>query len=61
MYSVKFKLPTAMMRSILTFFTVLIVTGLVWLGNITPAFAQVETTNITPPQQELGELVQKAF
>ena len=50
-----------MMRSLLRFFTVLIVTGLVCFGNIMPAAAQVETTNITDSQQELGELIQKAF
>ena len=50
-----------MIRSLFTFFTVLIVTGLVWLGNIAPVAAQVQPTDITDPQQELGELVQKAF
>ena len=50
-----------MMRSLLRFLTVLIVTGLVYFGNIMPAAAQVETTDITDPQQELGQLVQKAF
>jgi tetratricopeptide (TPR) repeat protein len=61
MYLGKFKLPIAMIRSLLRFFTVLIVTGLVCLGNIMPASAQIETTDITNSQQELGELVQKAF
>ncbi|TAE47763.1 MAG: tetratricopeptide repeat protein, partial [Oscillatoriales cyanobacterium] len=50
-----------MIRSLFTFFTVLIVTGLVWLGNIAPAAAQLQATELTPQQQELGELVQKAF
>ena len=58
---VKYKLPTTKIRSFFTFFTVLIVTGLVWLGNIAPATAQVQPTDIADPQQELGELVQKAF
>ncbi len=60
-FKLKYQLPTTMIRSLLTFFTILMVTGLVWLGNIAPAAAQEQPTDITASQQELAELVQKAF
>ncbi|NJS41766.1 tetratricopeptide repeat protein [Candidatus Gracilibacteria bacterium] len=50
-----------MIRSIRTFLTIVIFAALVWLGNATNASAQVQPADIADPQQELGELVQKAF